>query len=305
MFRKKPKNLESRRNVQRSPQAPVFSYYASRSPAEVPSRERGEIVKPKTNLSFKRAVSVLPSLLAVSALLLSLIYISTLSTSPNVQFVSLQNPHDHGLISNMTAYQSDFQAVLEKSPLNHSKLLINTDAIAKELSNRFPELGDISVVLPLVGRRPILKIRPAEPAVTLSAPGGPYVVDTTGRVLAYTKDVESSVKDQLPTVRDQSGLPVDRGSVVLTSQTISFIQLIEGQLSQAHMPIDALILPETSAGELHVQPAGKPYFVKFDMRGEGRLQAGTFLAVKDYLERSGKTPTAYVDVRVPEKAFYK
>jgi hypothetical protein len=305
MFRKKQKkSIPQARNVQPSNRAPVFSYYANRSTAET-VRGRGEAAAERSSqLTLKRWVGYAPSLIAGMALVFCLGYASTLSADPNIQVVG-QAAQVETLVADLSSYQDDFKAVLTDSPFNRSKLFINTDNIAQEVSKRHPELGEISVVLPLVGRRPVFKVRPAEPAITLSASGGPYVVDTKGRVLAYTRDTNSSITEDLPIVRDESGLPVERGNSVITNDTIRFITLVAGQLTQAKINPEALILPQTSAGELHLRLEGKPYFVKFDMRGQGRLQAGTLIAVKEHLEQQGKTPAEYIDVRVPEKAFYK
>jgi hypothetical protein len=304
MFRKKQKKPQyPGRNVRQADRAPVFSYYANRSTVDSP-RDRGEISRPGSGVSFRRLLGAFPSVVAGLALLVCLSYISTLSTDANTQVVG-QSTKAQTLVTNMSGYQDEFKAALTKSPLSRSKLLINTDGIAEDLSKQFPELGEISVVLPLVGRRPVFKIRPAEPAVTLSASGGPYVVDTKGRVLAYTRDTDSTLTDKLPTVRDESGLPIERGNAVITGSTIAFIRTVTSQLAQAKIQPESLVLPQTNAGELHMRLEGKPYFVKFDMRGEGRLQAGTFIAVKQHLEQQGKAPAEYVDVRVPEKAFYK
>lgn len=305
MFRKKQKTPTSQiRNVQSSARAPVFSYYANRSTAET-TRGRGEIAAERSSrLALKRWMGYAPSLAAGIALLVCLGYVSTLNADPNIQVVG-QAAQVETLVSDMSSYRDEFRSVLTDSPFNRSKLFINTDHIARKLSERHPELGEISVVLPLVGRRPVFKVRPAEPAITLSASGGPYVVDTKGRVLAYTRDTNSSITDKLPVVRDESGLPIERGNSVITNETIRFITLVTGQLAHANVRPEALILPQTNAGELHMRLEGKPYFVKFDMRGQGRLQAGAFIAVKEHLEQQGKTPGEYIDVRVPEKAFYK
>jgi hypothetical protein len=50
---------------------------------------------------------------------------------------------------------------------------------------------------------------------------------------------------------------------------------------------------------------GVGYFVKFNLHGNAREEAGAFLAVKEYLESSHKTPGEYVDVRVENRAYYK
>jgi uncharacterized Ntn-hydrolase superfamily protein len=56
---------------------------------------------------------------------------------------------------------------------------------------------------------------------------------------------------------------------------------------------------------LHLRIEGKAYLVKFNLRGDAREEAGAFLAVKQHLERAGKTPEQYIDVRVDNKTYYR
>lgn len=306
MFRKKkPQTNNGRRDVQRSPQANVFSYYASRNPSEVAPRSRMDRkVTPRRNrLIGKFALAYVPSYLAGLALLVCLVYVSTLSSQPNIHITGTADKKT--LIVNADTYEYEIQQLLLSSLLNQSKLLINTDKLASEIESNFPELGDVSIVLPVVGRRPIIEVRPARQAIVLGAEDGPFIVDTKGRVLATTSEVDSYLWDDLPRVQDQSGLRSERGKIALTSEAVAFIREVSYQLKEKRIPVQSLALPVTSANELRVRVQGKPYFVKLDVRGEGRQQVGTYIAVKQRLEKDGTVPAQYIDVRVPEKAFYK
>lgn len=306
MFRKKnPQPTNGRRDVRRSPQANVFSYYASRNPSEVAPRsrlERGETSKHK-RLGGKLALTYAPSYLAGLVLLVCLVYVSTLSSQPNVHITGATDKKT--LIVDADTYEYEVQQLLSRSLLNQSKLLINTDKLASEIESNFPELGDVSVVLPLVGRRPIVEARPARQAIVLGAEDGPFIIDTKGRVLAVTSEVDSYLWDDLPRVQDQSGLSSERGKIALTSEAVAFIREVSYQLKEKRIPVQSFVLPATSANELRVRVQGMPYFVRFDVRGEGRQQVGTYIAVKQRLEKDGAVPKQYIDVRVPEKAFYK
>jgi len=54
-----------------------------------------------------------------------------------------------------------------------------------------------------------------------------------------------------------------------------------------------------------VKVKGVPYNVKFNLMGDARAEAGTYLAVKQRLEAGHVTPGSYIDVRVDERAYYK
>lgn len=304
MLRKKQKPAPVRRNVQRQPSANVFSYHASRSNTDTAlgrgTQQPSTVQRPKLRLSW---VKYLPSLAAGGVLVACLVYLSTLSTRPKIQAVGGRQ-NGPTLVRDADAYEDEAQAVLSRSFTNRSKLMIDTSKVARELREEFPELGDVTVILPLASRRLIIEVRPAHPALVLSAESGAFVVDEEGRAIVKASEVESSIRDPLPIVQDESGLPIEPGKGVLSKEIVAFITTVATQLSQKKLSVQALLLP-TTANELHVRLEGKPYFVKFDIRGEGRLQAGTFIAVQEKLDQDRKTPAEYIDVRVPEKAFYK
>lgn len=304
MFRKKQTPANPPRNVQRSQQSTVFSYHASRSPSESPVRRSPQADTAKSSrLRINRSwLGYTPSLLAGIALVVCMVYVATLDTSPKIQSVS--GRHGKTLVQNASSYEDEAAEILARSILNRSKLLIDTDKVAEDLRAAFPELGDISVVVPLVSRRPIIEVRPTQPALIAASSEGAFIVDTEGRVLAKANEVDSSIRDPLPIVRDESGLSIEQGKILLPKETVSFIREVAGQLQAGKIEVESLTLPAV-VNELHVRVAGKAYYVKFDIRGEGRGQAGTYLAVKERLEKDNKTPAEYIDVRVSEKAFYK
>jgi len=248
-------------------------------------------------------MSYLPSLVAGIALLLCMIYVSTLSDNPKLQVVG-NPPQAQGLFTGVKGYEADVRAVFSESLSNRSKLLINTDQLAKKLQERFPELGDIAIVLPLVGRRPVVQIRPAEPALVLGTLQGALVIDEHGRTIADAGDVESSILDKLPTLQDESSLSLERGSYALPKETVSFVMTVAAQLQEKKLEIQSIVLPAV-ANEMHIRLRNRPYYIKFNLRGDGRIQAGTLIATKGRLEADHITPRHYIDVRVPGKVFYK
>jgi hypothetical protein len=296
------------RMVRRQQTASVFSYHANRSPgsAQQPRRMEPEAA-PKKRLSLtwsaRRWAAYAPSLMAVLVLALCLGCVSTLSTEPKVQVVGMSG-RETSLARGVGAYEADVATVFNESIWNRSKLLINTNEIAKKIQEKFPELGEVAVILPLVDRRPVIQIRPAEPALVLGTSQGVMVVDENGRIMARARDIESRVKDKLPTVEDQSGLSLDRGGYAFPKETVTFMRMVAAELTQKGYKLQTMALPVV-ANELHVRLEGASYYVKFNIRGEGRLQAGTFIALEQKLKADKRTPREYIDVRVPGKAYYK
>lgn len=306
MFRKKQKPpLQARRNVSPQQSANVFSYRASRAPSDGANQRRmsQKAAAPKKQKRNTREwLALVPSLFAGVALLLCLGYILTLDTNAKIHVVGDQR--ELGLMAGIEAYEAGVQEVFASSFANQSKLLINTDAIADDLREKYPELGDVAVVLPFIGRRPVVQVQPARPALVLGTTNGGFVVDETGRIIADAEDADSSIRDKLPALQDESGLQLERGNYALKAETVRLIQEVALQLQDKDIEIQTMTLP-TTPNELHVRVAGKPYFVKFNLRGEGREQAGAYIATKEKLEADGAAPRQYIDVRVPGKAYYK
>lgn len=303
MFRKKqtpPANTP--RNVQRMPSSTVFSYHASRMPSDTPERRNQTTAASQSRIRFNTTwLRYTPSFVAGLLLIVCMVYVSTLDTTPKIQAVAGTSKT---MVQNASSYEGEAKKLLEKSITNRSKLLIDTDRVAEELRDTFPELGNVSVIIPLVSRRPIIEVQPSQPGLIAASSEGVFIVDVEGRVLAKAADADSSVRDNLPVVRDESGIAIERSKILLPKETVAFIREIDGQLQANKTPVESMTLPAIS-NELHVRIKGKPYYVKFDVRGQGREQAGTFLAVRERLEKENKTPAEYIDVRVSEKAFYK
>jgi hypothetical protein len=188
--------------------------------------------------------------------------------------------------------------------LNSNKLTVNASKISIDLQKQFPELKVVSVTLPVVGSQPVVYIQPAQPKLILVAKGGMYLLDSDGRAMITANQVTDLGRLKIPVVNDQSGLSIDLGKVALPKDTVSFITEVTGQMKAKGIAVTSLDLP-AGTNELHMKMNGVGYFVKFNLHGNPREEAGAFLAVKEYLESSHKTPGEYVDVRVENRAYYK
>jgi len=297
MFGRNKPPLEPRRVTQESRVANVFSYHASRSRAEV---SVGRNIAPRQNQRSRW--KYLPSYIALAAIAISLIYVSTLDTNPRIIITGPEE--DKTILQATAAYQKAAQEELRRSISSRSKLMINTNIIASRLKKRFPELNEIAVTIPIGARRPIIELQPAHPTILLTSRSGTFVLDDNGRALIESNRLITVGSLELPVVTDESSLSVKPGSVVFPSGTGKFIEQVITQLQAKSLVIETITLPIV-ANELHIRLQGKGYFVKFNMSGDARLQAGTLIAVKEKLEAEKKTPAEYIDVRVEEKAFYK
>jgi len=245
----------------------------------------------------QRWVSYLPSILTIVVLLACVVYLSTLSPQPRLLLSG-------GTGLGADQYEAVLQELQQESLLNRSKLLIDTRAFEQKIQERFPELGEVTVTIPLAGRRLIVTATPAQPVLVLGTKDGAYIVDKRGRAIMSAKDAPSSMKDNIPVVQDRTDVDLQVGDYVLPEVSVIFIRDVHAQLVAVKFTPETFVLTG-APHELEVTLQGESYVIKFDLKGEGDLQAGTYRAVHKRLREQGIVPKQYVDVRVPGRAFYK
>jgi cell division septal protein FtsQ len=311
MFKKKNPTPPDRTTRTRQPvtgrsinSSAVFSYHSSRAPRPGPAGRQQEPPAPAA-ARRKKPFSML-NRGPVTLILLAGIVLAGLNMylndKPDVVLIST----DRSVIflQAQQKYEVAAREAVSKSFLSRSKLTINATRIADDLQSQFPELAHVTVSLPLAGNRIKVYIEPSAPQLLLSSNSELYVVDTAGRALILAKYVSHVERLGLPVVTDESALPVILGKPTLPSSTVSFVTEVVGQLKAKKIQAASLTLPQGTS-ELDVRVVGAPYFIKFNLRGDARAEAGVYLAVKGQLERDRKTPAAYVDVRVDDRAYYQ
>ncbi len=304
MFKKRQTSEDKRpRNTNNVPASgsAVFSYYASGRKPQSPVKSKRSLPRLRIKTPpVKSLLYQLPFLLASLGILVSIGY--TLSTDMNPKII-VSKDSESALMRQPAAYQAAAKRYLQSNLLNRCKILIDSSNIKKKLLNDYPELADAEVAVPLIGRRPVISLAAARPAITLSAGHGAYVIDSRGRAIIKVED-SAGLDKGLPAVTDQSGLDVQLNHSVLPSSSIAFIEIVTAQVKAKGLVPSSFTLP-AAANELLMRIEGKPYALKFNFTGDPRLEAGTYLAVRDNLEKRSITPAEYIDVRVPEKAYYK
>lgn len=300
------------------PQA--FSYYAQRSSsgANEPRRSdgspraiRGPLdpsqapLRPSYDMAGigkawrQNRIAATMAFIVILGLLGGLTY---LSTDPKIVTVNKGGNayflQDTGIYRNVAARE------LSGSMLNKNKLSVNKSGLSRELGARFPEIAAATLQVPLIGTQPVVRIVPTRPTFILTtADNGAYLLDQDGHALVSTSQIQDPGELAVPTMQDQTGAMVKLGEQVLPSTTIAFAEQVLGYLKAAGVSYGSVTLPQT-AGELDVAIKDTPYIVKFNLTGEARLQAGTYLAAKGRLDKDRVVPKQYIDVRVPERAYY-
>lgn len=291
------------------PQA--FSYYAQRStaPAHL-ERTTAETIaenkRPQVRLmAALRIANQNRIVLTISGLLLlaGLLYMLALGGMPKIATTNISG--GAYFMQNTQVYQQAAARTLSGSLFNSNKLTVDTAKVSTELMSQYPELSDVSVELPLFGRNPVVHVAPYPPAFILTTTSsGAFLIDTNGRALVSASQITDNGELAVPTLEDKSGVSVKLGKQIVSSTTVDFARYVVAVLDAAPVKYSRLVLP-AGTSELDVYITGKPYFVKFNLQGDAKMQAGTFLATKKRLEVDRTAPGQYIDVRVPERAYYK
>lgn len=287
--------------------APVFSYRAKRSDHDTNVGRGQQPTAAKNNPTSGRLAGrrwrQLPTWLALIVIGGALLYATILSPPAKITVdSSVETEVAKEELRDLRTYQEAADQLLG-SWLNRNKLTINTDKVAQEMKNRFPELKNVGVSVPLLGKRPVVRLEPARPALVISGNGGLYVVSADGQALTTTNEIPGLAKT-LPVVIDQSGLEIKGGERILPEENVAFITTFIQQLQAKKIKVSTLILPPAPE-ELDIRIEGQPYLIKTNLSGDARLQAGMYLATKAKLEADKTIPQEVIDTRVEERVYYK
>jgi hypothetical protein len=300
-FKKASKKREERRPAAQPPKG-VFSYYNNRAPQV----DRGDAYVASTSGRARRTGKAwlrnLPSLVALAAVTLSVLYCLSLTSQPRVTVIIGETKESS--LRDKAEYQAGAQKILEQSLLNRTKFTINTRSFEKAFQTEFPEVSDVAISLPLINRQPIVTITTAQPTMILVANNRADVLDSRGMVIMSANDLSSEARRTLPVVKDEGNVELAPGKTVLPAAYITYITSVMAQLNAKKITAETITLPK-QPHELDVKVAGQPYFVKFSFDTDAREAAGTYLATKSQLDSQKITPAKYVDVRVPGRAYYQ
>jgi hypothetical protein len=297
----------ARRRLQEGYQAErpqAFSYYARRANNEANTgRTEIENPRPTPKADLGDLKLRLMAIGAVLGILVLVILLSALTGQPKVALV--KNGDSAYFLQPASTYAGTAEKTLAGSVLNRNKLTVDTEKISQELTKSYPEVKNATVVLPAIGTSPTVYIEPYRPSfIITSANSTAYLLDEYGRALVSVSQITDSGELATPAIEDKSGIVVKLGDQVLPRATVMFIEEVLRILATRDINQSNIVLPAESS-EVDVYITGKPYFVKFNLRGDARQQAGTFVATKARMEKDGTVPGQYVDVRVPERAYIR
>ena len=296
--KKQVEGTNSRRSVSNpSAQKNFFSYHANRS-NESGARSREETPVRRRSVSFKW--KQVPTLIAAIAIGISVLYALTLNNRVTIKTLGKKTP----LLRDQKVYQDEANSILNESILNKTKLTISTDKFEDRMKEEFPELGVVSMTIPIMGRSPLVELVSDNPKLLITSQDGVFVLNQNGKAIARLKDVPGVSSLNLPTINDDTNIPIKVGKGVLSTKDVTFITSLIYQLNAKGITVSSIKLPKEAA-EIRVEVVGQKYFVKFSLISDPRIAAGQFIAIYNKLRAEQGVVKEYIDARVEEMIFYK
>lgn len=303
VFKKRKQKLEPRKSTNSiDPNSRVFSYHSKRTTNDIERSSRTDLFDQHTQHT-NRNLKYVPTYLALIVIVLSLFYVTVLDVG-NPQIVSLAKTTP-SVLHDSSSYQKGISEIMGRSIFNKSKLSINTSGLSRELLQQYPELESATIVTPLFGKRPIIRLTPARPVLIMGADNGQYVIGSNGKVLSKLSDLTNDQTHDLLKITDLVSPNLQPGQTVLPSATIDFISALQEHFNGKGITIKDIELPAV-ANELHLYLEGSVAYIKFNLQDDVNQQAGTYLALIENVNSQHKPlPTEYVDVRVDGRVYYK
>lgn len=293
-----------RRRASSGTSAPAFSYYANRTPeplrdrGQKPSETRTSVGSPKRKVANRVAAASASFWVLIVVAFICIVKVLFLSTNPKIVVVG-KNAITADYVQSVSVYENSARKLMSSSVTNRSKITVDLAGMSQKLRAQYPELQDVSMGVPLIGNRPIVYIQIAAPSLVLQTPSGNFAMSSSGVVLARLKAIPGGV----PLVLDQSGAVPRVGQHYLPSSTVQFARTVAYQLSAAHMKLNTFILPTQSPYELDMRLEGQSYLIRCNLEADALVQSGAIIATVQQLGSS--TPAQYLDVRVPDRVYYK
>ncbi len=190
----------------------------------------------------------------------------------------------------------DVEDSFSKHPFSRNLLTLGLDPLDKDL------LQDQHLKSVTVSRRwpTTVQINVTERQFALIWKSGAQVYVVDGEGIAVQ---QGAGDEKLPTITDTTGLPVTVGQHVAPARFVAFAAAVAGELQpQTKLAVVDMSVPQ-STSELYVKTSAG-YIIKFDTTSGVEEQLASLKQVQSTLVKLHKTPTQYIDLRIPNKAYY-
>lgn len=280
------------------------NFVISSSQRELASRQQSVTQRQldrKKSIARHRVRVQIAIAVAVVAILLTFIRMSPTDININSNASSKMSDEQR------TTYINAIQRLYNDHTLLRQYWLLDHQLFNQDLLQQYPEIEHISLSTSVPFSSMLTADIRFRKAVFMwhDASGATQYVDSNG--VLFTKNLDASIDtSKLVVIEDQSGSVSEPGKFVLTKNAVK-------QIGQAHTVLPQLfsgksiakaIIPKATR-EVQIQIEGVPYVIKFSTERSLDEQVGELRVLLNYMKQQSIVPSIYIDLRVPNKAFYK
>lgn len=309
MFRKKSRdNTSARRPItqQSGSSAPVVRYYrpetVSGSKKNSNQLENSRIEPSQSTSMFKRVGSIIWRW-GVLLLIIGFLMINT-----TLSEVAIKAPDSSYLYQSQEVYEAELNKLLRSSLSSQSKLLLQSSRFESDIREEFPEVQEVTAVIPLAGRTLQIGLEFAEPLMRLQMPNNEQGIISRNGVLVFSDSasVINSKYSSLPSLSVPL-LLFEQKEQVLTVDEANLLALLVDEFdgSDESRPKVSTVEFDVKKREIRVRFSVVNYYAKLTPEREARAQIGALVALLEEQEDRGAVPAEYVDVRVEGRVFIK
>jgi|GEM_PF-2691871 len=312
MFRKKSQKQLSRSTTRSRQSTSTMSESFRRNNIVITKRQKELAVRQQSvtqrQSDIKKAQKIQSTKIKVAAISLGILALLLLYRM-SISHVSVtSNASSHLSTAQLQQYESSILDAYQKHTVAHQSWLLDDQGLSDAVAGQFPEIEQITVSTTAPFSKTLhADIRFRKAVFTWrDASNTDQFVDKNG--VLFVKNLDPSVDTgKLIRIEDQSGVVLQAGTSVLTTSLVQFVGQLHSKLPPLYDPsstIARVIVPK-STREVQVQVSGVPYLIKFSSTRSLDEQVGELQSLVQFLKNTKATPSAYIDLRVPHKAFYK
>jgi hypothetical protein len=300
---KLPKLKDNKRKVKESTKgrSPTFSYREARNRQDRSTRINSEIrISSSQKRRFSAGLANTITWLTLIGVVLMIGWLLSLDTSPEVSIVN-----DNAAIKrDVSVYQQGISDLWSVDILNRNKVTLRSGSLISEIKLSYPEVRTVTIETRLLGNKASVLLELEKPKLILVTPEGGFYISESGKAMAKLGQIQGISTDGVPTILDESGLVPSVGYLALGGSEINRVIDIVSLCEAAGLTLNSVKLPN-EPNQLIIVVQGTKYSVKFSLDQSAEQGVGALLALRDKFEKEGIKPGEYVDLRVPDKAFYK
>lgn len=199
------------------------------------------------------------------------------------------------------AYRTTVDEYFSNSPTQRLKPLFSKDELEAILTSKHPEIGSIEAESVFFSNSLQITVVNRDEALiwTDFSRARSYIIDSQGFVY---REHQGAPRQDLLEVRDQSGIAVELGTSLVAPGTVEFMTLLNETLATNSLALDYFV-PGEAPQDVQVELANKSYFLLLTTT---RPLMEQIEALDFFLDsKLSRGVISYIDVRVPDKVFYK